>query len=229
MGEAEQEHEQESDPHRSTFCHGPVYQYATVRPLVVKFGGSLLDCGPSLVSVLSAAPRPLLVVPGGGPFADVVRRLDPDRDAAHWMAIAAMEQVGLYLAALGLPETEALRVPDAPSVLLPYRLLRDRDPLPHSWRVSSDTIAAWCAAELGCDLLLAKSVDGIVSRRPAPRGRDCAGRDRRGRPVPVPFALDHGVRVRIVNARVPGRLARALREEPVPGTLIDPSLFVGRA
>ena len=196
---------------------------------MVKFGGSLLDCARSLVPVLAAAPGPILVVPGGGPFADVVRTLDPAPDAAHWMACAAMEQVGLYLAALGLPAIEALRVPDSPSVLLPYRLLRDRDPLPHSWRVSSDTIAAWCAAELGCDLLLAKSVDGIVAGGrllevvAAPVETDAVD------PCLVPFALAHGVRVRIVNARVPGRLAQALRDADVPGTRIDPSLFVGRA
>lgn len=200
-----------------------------MRPLVVKFGGSLLDCAPSLVPVLAAAPRPILVVPGGGPLADAVRRLDPAPHAAHWMACAAMEQVGLHLAGLGLPGIEALRVPVSPSVLLPYRLLRELDPLPHSWRVSSDTIAAWCAAELGCDLLLAKSVDGIVAGGrllevvAAPVETDAVD------PCLVPFALAHGVRARIINARAHGRLARALRDEPVPGTLIDPSLFVGRA
>lgn len=196
---------------------------------MLKFGGSLLDCAPPLVPVIVAASQPVLVVPGGGPFADAVRSLDPDPNAAHWMAIAAMEQVGLHLAGLGLPTVEQLRVPDAPSVLLPYRLLRERDPLPHSWRVSSDTIAAWCAAELGCDLLLAKSVDGIVAggRRlevvGAPVETDAVD------PCLVGFALARGVRVRLVNARVPGRLARALRGEPVPGTRIDPSLFEGRA
>ena len=196
---------------------------------MVKFGGSLLDCAPGLVPVIAASPRPVLVVPGGGPFADAVRSLDPAPDAAHWMAIAAMEQVGLHLAGLGLPGVELLRVPDTPSVLLPYRLLRERDPLPHSWRVSSDTIAAWCAAELGCDLLLAKSVDGIAAgdRRldvvTAPIETDAVD------PCLVPFVLDHGVRVLLVNARVPRRLARALRGEPVPGTRIDPSFFEGRA
>ncbi len=200
-----------------------------MRPLVVKFGGSLIDCAPALVPVIAAAPRPVLVVPGGGPFADAVRSLDPPAGAAHWMAIAAMEQVGLHLAGLGLPAVELLRVPDAPSVLLPYRLLRERDPLPHSWRISSDTIAAWCAAELGCDLLLAKSVDGIVAggRRlevvTAPIETDVVD------PCLVGFALARGVCARLVNARVPGRLSRALRGEPVPGTRIDPSLFEGRA
>ncbi|MEN6341127.1 MAG: uridylate kinase [Methanospirillum sp.] len=200
-----------------------------MRQLVVKFGGSLLDCATSLVPILGAAPRPILVVPGGGQFADAVRALDPAPDAAHWMACAAMEQTGLYLASLGLPATGTLRASDGPSVLLPYRLLRERDPLPHSWQASSDTIAAWCAAELGCDLLLAKSVDGIVAGGRlvevvvAPIETDAVD------PCLVPFVLSHGVRTRLVNARVPGRFASALRDEPVPGTLIDPSLFVGRA
>lgn len=200
-----------------------------MRPLVVKFGGSLLDCARFLVPVLAAAPGPILVIPGGGPFADLVRTLDPAPEAAHWMACAAMEQVGLYLAGLGLPAIEALHVPDSPSVLLPYHLLRECDPLPHSWRVSSDTISAWCAAELGCDLLLAKSIDGIVAGGrllevvTAPVETDAVD------PCLVPFALARGVRVRIINARVPDRLAQALRDADVLGTRIDPSLFEGRA
>ncbi len=200
-----------------------------MRPLVVKFGGSLLDRASVLVPIIAAAERPILVVPGGGPFADAVRRLDPEPHAAHWMACAAMEQVGLLLAASGLPVTEVLAVPQTPSVLLPYGLLRDRDPLPHSWRVSSDTIAAWCASELGCGLLLAKSVDGIVHRGrlieavTGPIETDAVD------PCLVPFALARGVSVSIVNARAPGRLERALRGEPVPGTRINPSLFVGEA
>jgi aspartokinase-like uncharacterized kinase len=200
-----------------------------VRPLVVKFGGSLLDCAPFLVSLLVDAPRPILVVPGGGPFADVVRSLDPAPDAAHWMACAAMEQLGLHLAGLGLPAIQALQVPNTPSVLLPYRLLRDRDPLPHSWRISSDTIAAWCAAELGCDLLLAKSVDGIIADGKLIETVTAPFETHAVDPCLIPFAITHGVRVVFVNARVPGRLTEALRDEPVPGTRIDPSLFVGRA
>ena len=189
---------------------------------MVKFGGSLLDLAPVLVPVLMAAPRPVLVVPGGGPFADAVRHLDPGDDAAHWMACAAMEQFGLYLGGLGLPMVEEPVVPRASSVLLPYRILRDLDPLPHRWEVSSDTIAAWCADRVGADLLLAKSVDGVVTggrlveRLSAPVPTDAVD------PCLVRFALARSLRVRLVNARVPGRLDRALAGEPVPGTAIDP-------
>lgn len=200
-----------------------------MRPLVVKFGGSLLDCAASLVPVLAASPRPILVVPGGGPFADAVRRLDPPDDIAHWMAILAMEEVGLYIASFGLPATGALRVPDAPSVFLPCRVLRDLDPLPHTWQASSDTIAAWCATELESELVLAKSVDGVIvggrllKTVIAPVETDAVDA------CLIPFALKHGLRARIVNARVPGRLAGALLGQTVPGTRIDPSLFERRA
>lgn len=189
---------------------------------MVKYGGSLLALAPALVPVLLAAPRPVLVVPGGGPFADAVRRLDPGDDAAHWMACAAMEQFGLYLADLGLPAVEELAVPPTPSVLLPYRTLRDLDPLPHTWEVSSDTIAAWCADRIGADLLLAKSVDGVVvegrlvEHLSAPVATDTVD------PCLVRFALSRSLRVRLVNARAPGRLALALAGEPCTGTVIDP-------
>jgi aspartokinase-like uncharacterized kinase len=68
---------------------------------VVKLGGAILAHTAYLDSALeaiSAAARHhrLLIVPGGGPFADVVRdvdrRLQLSDDAAHWMAILAMDQ-----------------------------------------------------------------------------------------------------------------------------------------
>jgi aspartokinase-like uncharacterized kinase len=42
-------------------------------------------------------------------------------------------------------------------VLAPSRWLRDADPLPHSWDVTSDSIAAWIAGEIGArELVLVK-------------------------------------------------------------------------
>jgi aspartokinase-like uncharacterized kinase len=46
-------------------------------------------------------------------------------------------------------------------VLAPYRWLREADPLPHSWDVTSDSIAAWVAAEIGArQLILIKPSTG---------------------------------------------------------------------
>ena len=74
---------------------------------VVKVGGSLLHDHDALSRTLSAleriAPaRALVIVPGGGPFADAVRAVDQrhtlSSDDAHWMAILGMEQFAIILA-----------------------------------------------------------------------------------------------------------------------------------
>ena len=188
-------------------------------PLVVKIGGSLQECVPDLVPELRGYCA--LIVPGGGNFADQVRALRiGDQDAAHWMAVLAMEQFGWYLSTFGLPVTDRLEIPRVASVLLPYRPLRTYDPLPHSWDITSDTIAAWIAARLGVDLLLVKSVDGIrvggVVRDhiSAPVETDDVD------PCLIPFALSHGVKVYVVNGRRPGLLGGVMRRDFHPGTTI---------
>ncbi|HET8837257.1 MAG TPA: hypothetical protein VFN08_21210, partial [Gemmatimonadales bacterium] len=68
---------------------------------VVKVGGGLSAIPGALDAVAAALAaagrqRRLLVVPGGGPFADSVRRFAGaaplSDDAAHWMAILGMDQ-----------------------------------------------------------------------------------------------------------------------------------------
>ncbi len=99
-------------------------------------------------------------------FADAVRECDArfrlTADAAHWMAILGMDQYGRLLGDL-IPESVLVRTvaraaavaeAGAVPVLLPHDLLRDCDPLPHSWSVTSDAIAAWVAASIGVPLLV---------------------------------------------------------------------------
>jgi 5-(aminomethyl)-3-furanmethanol phosphate kinase len=133
---------------------------------VVKVGGGIGD--DALAGVCAALGRhSVLVVPGGGRFADAVR--DADRrfglnaETAHRMAILGMEQFGWLLSDL-IPGAERCTdleriATDRTSVLLPAGLRLDE--LPASWDVTSDSIAATVAHRVGAGrLVLVKAVDG---------------------------------------------------------------------
>src|SRR5262245_16671636 len=74
---------------------------------VVKLGGSLAfsDALRPWLKALAGCAGHVVVVPGGGPFADAVRVAQPkmgfDDRAAHHMALIAMEQYGRALVGLG--------------------------------------------------------------------------------------------------------------------------------
>jgi 5-(aminomethyl)-3-furanmethanol phosphate kinase len=196
-----------------------ISQYCS--PLVVKLGGSLYEHIPELVTTLKQSPRPLLIIPGGGRFADNVRASELPDEEAHWEAIAAMDTYGRYLSIFGFDATDHLSIPAKTIVFLPYRSMRYYDPLPHSWDVTSDTIAAWVAGRLGLDLVVLKSVDGIriggtlslaISQ---PLETDVVD------PCFIPYVLQNGIRTIIINGSVPETVIKFLRGDPVPGTRIS--------
>lgn len=82
---------------------------------VVKVGGSFAHSPrlPELVAALQQGAGRIVVVPGGGPFADCVRReqarMGYGEPAAHRMALLAMAQFGLALASLSSAEAESSR------------------------------------------------------------------------------------------------------------------------
>jgi 5-(aminomethyl)-3-furanmethanol phosphate kinase len=148
---------------------------------VLKIGGSL-SRGAGLqtlcreISGLSKR-HALLVVPGGGDFADQVRKVyrqyNLDETAAHHMALLAMDQYGYLLNRL-IPDSfltanlnaalDAAEKGNA-AVLLPSAIVIATNPLPHSWQVTSDTIAACLASVSGCRrLVLIKDVDGLFAQ-----------------------------------------------------------------
>ncbi|MBI3780119.1 MAG: hypothetical protein HY278_03545 [candidate division NC10 bacterium] len=151
--------------------------------VVIKVGGSLgrfRGLGKLLDVIVSCrGSTRLLLIPGGGAFADLVRaqyrRLQLTESTAHRMAILAMDQYGLLLCGLAsqaLPASTldeiaaALRSNRLP-ILLPSRLLSRHDPFDHSWGVTSDSIAAFVAGLVRADaLLLLKDVDGVFARDP---------------------------------------------------------------
>jgi hypothetical protein len=190
----------------------------SMSPLIVKVGGSLYNQMPDLMPVIKASKRPLLLIPGGGPFADLVRRVQVNNDTAHWMAVLAMEQFGLFIASFGISTTDAIITPLTTTVFLPYRYLRLTDPLPHTWDVTSDAIAAWVAYVLHLDLLLLKSVDGIfingIFQEQVTRPVETEVID----PFFIPFVIQNSVRATIINGTQPERVEKYLKGDLVPRT-----------
>jgi aspartokinase-like uncharacterized kinase len=194
------------------------------RAVVLKIGGSLWDHVSGILPLVQASGRDLLIVPGGGQLADDVRRLALPDEASHWMAILAMEYFGWYISSFGLVRTRTICRPAGAEVLLPYAAMQDADPLPHTWSVTSDTIAAWVAYQLDAELILLKSVDGIMRNGlllPEVNGPVHADEVD---DAFIPFLLSRGMSARIVNGRVPERVRACLAGEPTAGTRIHPRL-----
>jgi aspartokinase-like uncharacterized kinase len=115
-------------------------------------------------------PGQVILVPGGGPFADAVRAGQqvwnfPDR-TAHRMALLGMRQFGLMLCGLEPKLTEAPAVAAVKKILaqggLPVWMPEDAEldaaGVPASWDITSDSLAAWLAGETGAgEVLLVKS------------------------------------------------------------------------
>ena len=211
-----------------------------IRPdAVLKIGGSLSRRPAALRRLMAAlgaaAERHVLaVVPGGGPFADAVRRADRrlrlDDSASHWMAILAMDQYAYVLASLA-PRARLVREPAAVArgrlnVLQVADWLRDADALPHSWAVTSDSIAAWIARRLRAKMLvLVKDVDGQFDRDPARGGTRLRARIARRRVRGVvdaylPRALGPRLPCWIVNGLHPGRAVTLVETGAAYGTRV---------
>ncbi len=187
--------------------------------IVVKVGGSLFDL-PDLGLRLQGWMRRMgscqfILVPGGGATVDAVRAWDRRHglgdDRCHWLALRALSLNAYFLAAL-LPEAQVIqRLDDRHAVhalgQVPivdmHEFARDDDGtegyLPHSWDVTSDSLAARLALRAGADqLILLKSVS-------VPADMDWLDASRRGY-VDAYFPemvrrLPPGLRIRALNFR----------------------------
>lgn len=216
--------------------------------VVVKVGGSLIREAPKLVDRLikefgsesqgtvpdkqnsGRMPFSILIVPGGGMFADAVRRADErfglGDDAAHWMAVLGMEQYACYLQdKSGAKGTDSItELSPGVCILFPYRLLKEEDPLPHSWDITSDTIAAWVAKQTGALFIKATDVDGIF--REGKLSKEIFAPDFIENfegcidPALPEFLLKNRMECVIINGKFPERVIQAVYGKPVPCTSV---------
>lgn len=147
--------------------------------MVVKIGGSLLEWPEfpgQLAELLDSLgdPRVVLVVGGGG-FADLVRRLDRvhglGESRSHALALWSLEVSARVVESL-LPGSEVVEALDlarkcwgkgltpivSPRLIMEGEDRRSLAPLPESWATTTDSIAARVATLLGIEeLILLKS------------------------------------------------------------------------
>ena len=138
--------------------------------IVVKLGGSLYhtDTLSHWLNTLVEYSKhhPVVIVPGGGPFADQVRHAQSqylfNDHTAHHMAIIAMKQFGLLLASLNsqckiVNTAEVNHYPI--SIWLPDDSLLNEASLQASWDITADSIALWLAQYIqASQLVLVKQI-----------------------------------------------------------------------
>ena len=140
---------------------------------VVKLGGSL-HADPALQNWLdmlaSFGKGKVVIVPGGGPFADQVRvaqrRWGFNDKTAHHMALLAMEQFGLQLMGMNSALVGASSLSDIQRhiaesrvvIWMPSETVLSAPDIAANWNVTSDSLAAWLAKKLdAARLVLVKS------------------------------------------------------------------------
>lgn len=141
---------------------------------VLKIGGSLLGSAELhlwLDVIVKNSDGLVIIVPGGGVFADAVRlaqqRSGIDDKAAHRLALLAMDQFGLLLTALNPQiKTASTELEIAEQawqhraiVWLPSHMLMADETIAQNWAVTSDSLSAWLANQIGAHhLVIIKSV-----------------------------------------------------------------------
>lgn len=153
---------------------------------VIKFGGSITEQGSiqqidsigRILSEIYSIKKNFVIVPGGGSFAEEVRRTQSkfhfSDEQAHWMAVHAMEQHALLLQHF-IPKSKLiqfssnqfsnklkkLRGTEVP-IFSVLDFMKNESKLSHDWNSSSDAIAAEIASKLKISkMIFIKDVDGL--------------------------------------------------------------------
>lgn len=211
-------------------AHMPLVQEGPLT--VVKLGGSVIRSAELVpwLDVISAAPGPTVVVPGGGALADEVRscqrQLGFADPFAHRMALLAMDQLAWAVAGLrpglevGTTEETLRAIVERGHVAVwaPYALVSGRADVEATWRLTSDSLALWLAGQLGAErCALIKSV-------PARPGTISAEQLEREGIVDEAFAAmlaETGTSATLFGSGDQQALAAFLADEGATGTAIE--------
>jgi len=149
--------------------------------IIAKIGGKIFENHENLENTLNQFKTllfekkvidKLIIIPGGGSYANFIRvidrKLNIGDDLSHWMAIFAMNCNGI---AISQEYKEIKRIKDIDElkesnesilIFLPFDFLYQLDELPHSWSVTSDSLAIYIASILKLNhCFLIKDIDGI--------------------------------------------------------------------
>lgn len=141
--------------------------------IVLKVGGSLYlsDCLKEWLTNLGLDfDQPIIIVPGGGPFADQVREAAAKwqlaNHCAHDMAVMGMQQFAHLMQGLNnklplirsISELHHADIFNRAVIWAPYNDVVRADDIDKDWRTTSDSLALWLASKLAADhLCLVKS------------------------------------------------------------------------
>jgi len=194
---------------------------------LIKIGGSLTYHAEKLLNELKQTDKPIIIIPGGGEFADVVRKLyektNLNDSGAHKLAILCVDLMGLYFSEISGIETtdnlfDAKRIlkENGKVIFLPSKLILSTDELPHSWDVTSDTIALYVAKFLNLEeIIIATDVDGVYDKYPEGKllntisAKDIEGFTSVDKHLPQ-LLIEYRINCYVVNGKYPERIINLL-------------------
>ncbi len=141
---------------------------------IVKLGGSLMQDKAFLIQSLNILAKQtkdkIVIVPGGGDFANQIRSLQQqwnfNQETAHQMAILAMQQMALLFKSINQSLSVANTVTKIQQRLTHHSIViwspeikeLDSSNIKASWDITSDSLSAWLAEQLNAkELIVVKS------------------------------------------------------------------------
>lgn len=133
--------------------------------IVIKIGGSSLRSAQltQTLNLILKRKRSIIIVPGGGPFADLIRNAQNkyrfSDQTAHDMALLAMHQFGYLIREFSkdfvpcevLEEFDDVLKKDKVPLWLPNQMAGLAKDVPKDWSMTSDGLSAWLTLQLGSE------------------------------------------------------------------------------